>query len=314
MTAWEGSQLTGVAPLMQIDIRKKGAKIKKLCSIANRDTDVSGFIFPCGDLETLHQLSESIIQLQDQWDILELSDVPRDCLDPVIFENIFSSKDFHFICEPTAHFHIQINADWGNYYKDISTHFRRNIKRRKRMLQEDCKNYSILHLRGTEIQPEHMDVIFQIQVNSRYTCTYETDLEKLFHKELVKVTGEKGWVGISIITIDGVPAAYEYGFIHNKRFEFWHSGMDARFDQYTPGNILLLEMVERFCSQGIQELDMLRGGEEYKCRWNGKEQSYHHLKVIKKRSPKCMALYVWLPKIKTQLQKISIQNNHVNNN
>lgn len=313
LTAMDGDRLVGIAPLMRIEIYKRGFKVRKLCSMANLDTDVSGFIYPCGGMEILRQLCKFIIGIQGQWDILELSDVPRACLDPMIFKDYFHPKDFHFLCKPSVHYNIQINCDWENYQREISSHFKRNIRRRKNMLKEDGKSYSITHLRDEEIQPEHMDTIFDIQSNSRYPCAYETPQEKTFHKDLIAVTGKMGWPGISIIFLDEEPAAYEYGFIYHDRFEFWHSGFDARFEQYTPGNILLLNMIENFCSQGIQELDMLRGDEGYKKRWNSKEQSYHHLQIIKKKSFRCMALYAWLPALKKHIKNIPPQNNHADN-
>lgn len=313
LTAMDGNQVVGIAPLMRLEIHKRGFKIRKLCSIANQDTDVSGFIFPCGGLDIMQQLCAYIIENQDQWDILELSDVPRTCLDPTIFKDHFNSKDFHFLCKPTIHYNIQLNCNWDCYQREISSHFKRNIRRRKKMLKEAGKNYSVTHVRGEEIQPQHINRIFEIQTNSRHPCVYETQQEKSFHTDLIAMTGEMGWPGISIINLDEEPVAYEYGFIHHHRFEFWRSGFDTRFEQYTPGNILLLEMIENFCSQGIQELDMLRGDEGYKKRWNSKEQSYHHLQIIKKKSFRCMVLYSWLPALKQRLQNFTIQNNHDDN-
>ncbi len=310
----DDGDLVGIAPLMAIKTQKRGVIIQKLCSMANHDTDVSGFIIPCGRPEILQHICAYITSIKNQWDVLELSDIPRDCLDPSLLQCFFPNEDYYFLCRPSIHLCIKTNCNWNGYKTEISSNFKRNIKRRKNMLLEDGIQYSISHLRNSEIHSEHMEIIFDIQAKSRYPDSYESNKEKSFHKDLVAITSLRGWPVISIIYFNGIPAAYEYGFIYNNRFEFWHSGFDTQFDQYTPGNILLLDMVETYCSKGVIELDMLRGDEGYKRKWNGKEQCYHHLQFIKRKSLKGMILYAWLPGIKRQLEKRALKNYHANNN
>lgn len=314
LLAFEENELVGIAPMMIGCSRKHGFRVTKMTSMAFLDADVSGFIYSYHRCDVPQALCKQIALISHRWDLVEIAEVPCACLDGLRLAEHFPADRFQIRCQPGAHIKIPLTCEWEKFYKGISSHFRRNMKRRQAMLQEAGKRYAIRYFRAGEIEEHHLETIFQIQKNSAYPETYSTQQEKDFNKELVARTKNKGQPFIAMIYIDDEPAGYKYGFIIDEKFEAWRSSIDRRFEQFTPGNLLLLEMAKIFCHSGIREIDMLRGEEDYKRKWNGEAQIYNHFHVIKKSSLKAMLLYAWLPQLKLIIKNRKYRINDVTYN
>jgi CelD/BcsL family acetyltransferase involved in cellulose biosynthesis len=58
------------------------------------------------------------------------------------------------------------------------------------------------------------------------------------------------------------------GFEYLRRYLCFLSGFDPEFSTYSPGSLLLGKVLEMCYQKGIKEVDLLRGAEAYKYRFN----------------------------------------------
>ncbi len=62
--------------------------------------------------------------------------------------------------------------------------------------------------------------------------------------------------------------SYRFGPVDERTYYDWNTGTDPRFARYTPGLVLLDQLVERMTiSERVMRVDFLRGAEDYKRAW-----------------------------------------------
>jgi CelD/BcsL family acetyltransferase involved in cellulose biosynthesis len=78
---------------------------------------------------------------------------------------------------------------------------------------------------------------------------------------------EAGWLRLRFLELEGAPVAASFGWLIGERYAVYQAGFDPRYAAYSPGFVLLADMVEEACTEGARECDFLRGDEEYKWRF-----------------------------------------------
>jgi CelD/BcsL family acetyltransferase involved in cellulose biosynthesis len=76
--------------------------------------------------------------------------------------------------------------------------------------------------------------------------------------------------------------ATQLGFEHRDRYLFYLSGLDPALSDYSPGTLLMGKVIEECYRRGLKEVDMLRGGEDYKYRFKAVDRRQVHFRVIRK--------------------------------
>jgi len=75
---------------------------------------------------------------------------------------------------------------------------------------------------------------------------------------------ERGWLRLSVLEFDGLPAASVYGFIYSGKYYFYQTGYDPAFGRFSPGIMCLEHSLENALEEGVSEFDFLHGTEGYK--------------------------------------------------
>jgi CelD/BcsL family acetyltransferase involved in cellulose biosynthesis len=61
-------------------------------------------------------------------------------------------------------------------------------------------------------------------------------------------------------------------FDYGEKILVYNSGINTLFENLSPGWVLLARVIQRAIQQGRRELDFLRGDEEYKYQFGGKDK------------------------------------------
>lgn len=102
---------------------------------------------------------------------------------------------------------------------------------------------------------------------------------RAFHEEAALGFQKKGMLRLYRMVLEGRELAVFYGFVHRRRFYAYLMGYDHDFSKLSPGILMLLSVAEDCITQGIQEIDFLRGGEKYKYDWAPRETRNYTLLI-----------------------------------
>lgn len=113
-------------------------------------------------------------------------------------------------------------------------------------------------------RPEVFDAIMRWK-SAQYLATGVGDLfAQPANVELFRRLHRAGLLLVSSYSAGSTLLAGHFGANHDRRLGFWIPAYDAQFGKYSPGRLLLLELIRASQQRGDVEFDFLIGAEDYK--------------------------------------------------
>jgi len=147
---------------------------------------------------------------------------------------------------------------------------RYNLKREQRILLEK-NNITFQKAMNSNELIEGMEILFRLHekraVSKGIQSTFAKKKIYEFHKDILSMFSEMGWVRLYSLKSEKGEIASLYGFIYNERFNFYQMGIDPEWLHFSPGKILILKVIEDLFNEGVREFDFLGGDDRYKDYW-----------------------------------------------
>ena len=304
ITAWRGSELSGIAPFTLERRGKFGIGLRVLTSLGAPQSDIGGFIYRAGDTEVVDSLFGFLANNQSEWDIIEFHEFPRSCHEQAVLKQNFSQDRSPMMDEIKQHYYIPLEGNWESYQKSLPKKFRYNLGRAVRLAEEigpvECKYFT-----GKSMNADVIQTIVEINRHSHYPRLYNLPAEQAFIRTLAEQMKQFNWFGAYLLFVNKQPVAYEYGFHFNGRFEDWRAGFDTRLSSNISIGKALAKMVIQACyEQANTEVDFLRGDEPYKLEWKPAARDYVNTRLFNRRSLSAIAAYQWLVIIKPRIKQL----------
>jgi CelD/BcsL family acetyltransferase involved in cellulose biosynthesis len=83
-------------------------------------------------------------------------------------------------------------------------------------------------------------------------------------RDLLETRAPGCWGTLSVLSVDGRPAAIHFGLRSAATLACWFPSYDVALAKYSPGLMLHLFMAEAGATAGLRRLDLGKGDEEYK--------------------------------------------------
>jgi CelD/BcsL family acetyltransferase involved in cellulose biosynthesis len=77
-----------------------------------------------------------------------------------------------------------------------------------------------------------------------------------------------GWAHYSSLRVSGVPIAWLIGLFYRQTLYYWIPTYDVRWQNFSPGKVLLARLVEYGIARGWNHINFLTGAQDYKMAWN----------------------------------------------
>jgi CelD/BcsL family acetyltransferase involved in cellulose biosynthesis len=77
-----------------------------------------------------------------------------------------------------------------------------------------------------------------------------------------------GWAHYSSLCVSGVPIAWLIGLFYRQTLYYWIPTYDLRWQNFSPGKVLLARLVEYGIARGWNRINFLTGAQDYKMAWN----------------------------------------------
>jgi len=143
--------------------------------------------------------------------------------------------------------------------------------RRHRNKLKKLGRLTFRHLeRRAEIR-QHLNGFFQqhierLEMTARKSHFLEPETRH-FYETLVADLDPLCRLRFGVLELDGRPIAYHFGFQVNRKFIWYQPTFNVDYWDYSPGEVLLGELLQYVQGNGIREFDFTVGGEAYKRRF-----------------------------------------------
>jgi CelD/BcsL family acetyltransferase involved in cellulose biosynthesis len=274
----DAGRIVGIAPLQIAARRAFGIfPVRSLEFIGYRGSSVCAdhldFMAERGAAQPISEaLVEAIFAARREWDCIELADLSEESALPSLLEEQARRRNFRLAegagqvcpCVPLA-------PSWNELLKIVKEKKRSAIKwRRKKLLQAYPTQFQIFS------DPAQVDAALETlarlhtlsrqrkhETGNFYRADYQA-----FHRDVAQAMARAGYLYIAQMDCGGRPVASTYGFHVGSVLFDYQKGYDPAYSRDGVGSVLTGMVIEDAIERlHAEELDFLRGTEEYKYFW-----------------------------------------------
>jgi hypothetical protein len=290
-SAWSADRLMAVLPLMKERTWFCGLPVTRLSLVATVHSFRVGMVRregPEGD-EAVEAIWEAIREIPE-WDVFDipyalegggletLADEAREAGFPVARRRVWQSL------------HLPIPPLVGTPKKDLQPawlactrpKFRANLRRARRQLEEQG-TLTLGHVE--DFDQNALDKFYALEASGwkgqQGTAILSNENTRLFYNEIAEAAAGNGHLSLDFLELNGRPIAAHYALNVGGRYFLAKAGYDERFHRYSPGQLLVNEVLNETESRGLRELDFVGPATWDEGRWAVSRRDHFHIFIFR---------------------------------
>jgi CelD/BcsL family acetyltransferase involved in cellulose biosynthesis len=292
LSAWSADRLLAVLPLLKERTWFCGLPVTRLSLVATVHSFRVGMVRREGAEgdEAVRALWEAIQQMPG-WDVFDIAyALEGGGLETLA--NTAQQSGFHVARSRTSQaLYLPIAPLVEKSRKDAlppwlactRPKFRANLRRARRQLEEQ----GTLTLRHVEdFDQDALDKFYALEASgwkgqqgTAIICNQNT---KLFYDEIARAAAGNGYLSLDFLELNGRPMAAHYALNVRGRYFLAKAGYDERFHRYSPGQLLVNEILNETELRGLRELDFVGPATWDEGRWAASRRNHLHIFIFRK--------------------------------
>lgn len=222
-----------------------------------------------------------------RWDVLELGGILENGETHRAIES--ACRELHLCSDlraGTSSPYLPLENTWQDYLAGCSSKFRSDLKRCEKSLaklgQPECR----FHEAYGELSAAYEQVLAverQSWKHSEGSAITSRPWEDALYRELLDRAGPRGWLQVTLLTIDGEPVAHDFGMIYQGRYACLKTSFVERVRSANAGKVLRRHIIESLYARGIREHDFLGEAEPWKLQWTREVRPHVTLVIYRHR-------------------------------
>jgi CelD/BcsL family acetyltransferase involved in cellulose biosynthesis len=291
ISAWSGTKLRGILPLVRRRIIVGGLPIVKLTLPANVHSLRASLTVCPGEegaavLKELWQAAKSL----PQWDTLDVANVVEGSgLDRLIA--LARADGYRTARKRTSQtLHLSMDASTPEksgaqppWLAGTRPKFRSHLRRAKRQLEEqgtlELKHYN-------EADPEALAKFYALEASgwkgaegTAIKCDAHT---RQFYDAVAQAAARAGYLSLDFLELNGRPIAGHFGFSLRGRYFLAKAGYDEAFRRHGPGQLLVNEILGWTRERGLHEFDFVGPATWDESRWASARRNNYRVFIFRK--------------------------------
>lgn len=266
--------------LFPLVLRQKRS-LKIISFLGGDQSDYNSILHGQLDIE-FQEVWDEVLRNLPKFDLISLNRIPEKI---GVNDNVLCSLSGMVFLEEAHHIDFSLIEDEDHV---VSKRSKKDIQRMMRRLSD----HGVLEMRIAQSDKDFQKVIGHTleQKERRYLDTGARNIlsnpqVKNFYKTLFQLDSEDIKIHLSSLHLKGDILSTHLGFIYENRYYYiFPTFEEGNYVKYSPGRVLLYELVNISLRSGIQVFDMTIGSEDYKKKWsNGSLQiyDYYHCATFK---------------------------------
>lgn len=276
--------LIAVLPLLLRRSFIYGLPVRELSAMANVHSGRFDMLAE-NPLEAAHAFLDVLLEQAD-WDVLKLIDVPQGGAAEALLDAAGSaglrSGRWASMNSP----YIQLPTSWSEMEKTLSSHFRANLRRRRKRLADKgtisfdlCDGSTDAEL--TALLDEGIRLEARGWKGRGGTAICQSPDTLGFYSALAKQAKSEGQLRLRILRLNGKAIAFHYALQDGPRYLLLKPTYDEAHREVGPGHLLMEAVLQDCIERGLQEFDFLGPGMPWKSDWSGKSRPHNWLYVFR---------------------------------
>ncbi len=284
ITARENSELVGIAPLFYSYKPGFEPALRFIGQI--EVTDYLDFICFPEKLETFLSHLLDFIDGNPEFNStqLELANFQDDSPTIALMEGLCQLKQRTCeinVLQPSPS--IFLPSSWDEYLQSLHKKQRHEVRRKERNIERDYHSELVFFENSNDITDE-MSRFIDLMRNEEQKASFLNPVTEQFLLGLGMAAQNAGCLNLASLRLDGKQAAAYMNFIDDNKLWVYNTGWEPEFSKASPGWVLLVKLIQWAIEHGLDEVDLMRGGEEYKYRFGGVDRHVVCIVTDKRRS------------------------------
>lgn len=268
VTAREAGRLIGIAPLFHTPDHDGRPTLMLLGSIEIsdyldlivREADLSHFLD-----HLLPFLTQSSLPAWDALDLYNLveSSPSLPALEAAAARHGLTCSQSRLQHSP----YVPLPADWETYLASIDKKQRHEIRRKMRRAEESDVPVRWYIVRDAAALDGEIDAFMSLMAQDPEKAAFLTPKMRAMLTDLMHCAFAENCLLLAFMEVEGQKAAGYLNFDYLGRTWVYNSGFDRRFNEYSPGWVLLGYLLQWAIENRHTEFDFMRGNEDYKYRF-----------------------------------------------
>jgi CelD/BcsL family acetyltransferase involved in cellulose biosynthesis len=265
---YDRNELVGIAPLMIEFVHKPLRKAKRILRfIGHGSSDYSDFIIS-KSMESINlDILKYLVTRNDEWDEIELKHIPESSrLIVDLGDNSGMGLLYYLVHETTVcpALIIRDNQEITNILN------KKSLKRHYNFFHKK-ESFNVIHTTQQSDIELYLNTFFRQHIDRwRHTSTpslFVSPDNQLFYQELLNELCPLKQICFTAIFSENRPIAFHFGFVYQNTFVWYKPTFAPELRKYSPGEVLLKELLEYAVRHQYDEFDFTVGGEEFKLRF-----------------------------------------------
>ena len=273
VTAHEAGRLVGVAPLFHA-LNRDGQpallllgsiEISDYLDLITRPADLPGFIH--GLLDFLPSSAPA------NWRTLDWYNLPESSPSLPLLEAETTTRGWSFsseVYQPAPY--IPLPEDFDTYLEGIDKKQRHEIRRKMRRAAANEVPVRWYLVSDEDSLDSEMEGFFALMTQDPAKQKFLTEPMRRQMLATAHTALRGGWLWLAFLEVGGKKAAGAFNFDYDNRLWGYNSGVNRDFIELSPGWVLLSHTLQWACENHRSEFDFMRGNEEYKYRFGGRDR------------------------------------------
>jgi CelD/BcsL family acetyltransferase involved in cellulose biosynthesis len=276
-------ELCAIAPLFLTENRQSEPALMLLGSI--EISDYLDIIARPGDLPGfIDCLLEHLSSLQTHtWQVIDWYNLLEDSPTLPALRAAASRRGWQMTQDRLQHCpYIPLPGDWETYLARIDKKQRHEIRRKMRRVEtaEVPARWRIVS-EADDLDAE-IDAFLSLMGQDPEKKVFLTEAMRAQMHLAVHAAQRAGWLQLAFLEVDGEKAAGYLNFDYANRVWVYNSGINPEFSTYSPGWVLLSYLLQWANEHKRERFDFMRGNEDYKYRFGGKDRFVVRAKIVRK--------------------------------
>ncbi len=282
VTAYQDGRLAGVAPLFHSSLHSDSPALLNLGCI-----EISDYLDILARPEDLSTFVESLLpflaaQELPDWQALHLYNLLDDSPSLSVLKTAAEKIGWTYREKDLQHSpFIALPGDWEQYLAGIDKKQRHEIRRKMRRAEESGAAVNWYIVEDGAVLDGEMEAFFDLMAFDTEKAAFLTPAMRDQMRAAMRCAHEAGCLQLAFLTVNGAKAAGYLSFDYLNRIWVYNSGINIAYKDYSPGWVLLGNLLKWANEHSRVAFDFMRGQEEYKYRFGAVDRMVVQASVIK---------------------------------
>ena len=247
--------------------------------------DLTDYLGPICSLEDRDDVADAVVEwlasTEHEWDLFDghCLPVPLGFADFLVERADAKGLRFDLDQEETSAV-LALPSSWDDYLASLQSKQRHELKRKRRRLAREHPDAAVRTATEETLERDFKTFVEMHRGAEGHKGHFMRPEIATFFRRLVEAFMPLGHFRLDLLEIGDHAVASTFGFELERKFYLYNSAYEPEAARFSPGLVLVSELVKQSIDKGLEIFDFLRGPERYKYELGAQAVPLNNVRIM----------------------------------